>query len=65
LHSFPPTIWPRGTTVMFGGLQKTGRSRAWALGPKQTTAEIARTEQSSGEPRIILFLSPPSGGQHT
>jgi hypothetical protein len=35
-----------------------GCSRAWASEPKQTTAPIARAEQTSREQRIILFLSP-------
>jgi hypothetical protein len=64
LQSLPPTIAPRGTTLMPGGSQKTGRSRACAFDPKQTPAEIARAEQSSREPRIILFLSPLSGPKH-
>ena len=34
LQSLPPTILPRATTVMLGGSQKTGRSRAWAFKPK-------------------------------
>jgi hypothetical protein len=63
LQSFPPTIWPRGTTVMLGGLQKTGRSRAMAFEPKQTTAEIERTKKGSTEQRMFLLLSPPSGGR--
>jgi hypothetical protein len=40
LHSLPPTTAPRATTVMFGGLQKTGRSRACTFDPKQTDSEI-------------------------
>ena len=60
LQSLPATIWPRGTTVMLGGLQKTGRSRAWAFDAKQTTAEIAKAEHRRRERRIILFPSPLS-----
>jgi hypothetical protein len=44
LQSLPPTIVPRATTVMLGGLQKTGRSRAFASDPKPTTSEMARAK---------------------
>ena len=51
------TIAPRAITVTVGGSQKTGCSRAWASEPKQTTAPIARAEQTSRGQRILLFLS--------
>jgi hypothetical protein len=44
LQSLPPTIAPRATTVMLGGLQKTGCSRAFASAPKPTTSEMARAK---------------------
>jgi hypothetical protein len=65
LQSFPPTIAPRGTTEMPGGLQKIGRTPASALEPKQRTAAVARAAPSSREPRIVLVISLPSGRQST
>jgi hypothetical protein len=54
LHSLPPTIAPRATTVMFGGLQKTGRSRACTFDSKQTNSEIASAKQENREQRMIV-----------
>jgi hypothetical protein len=53
LQSLPPTIVPRATTVMLGGLQKTGRSRAFALEPKQTPSVSARSSDSRSEQGIL------------
>jgi hypothetical protein len=61
LQSFPPTIAPRGTTEMPGGLQKIGRTAASALEPKQRTAPVARAAPNCREPRIVLVISLPLG----
>jgi hypothetical protein len=63
MHSFPPTIAPRATTVTVGGSQKTGRSRAWASKPKQTTAPIARAERTRKGQRILPFRSNTGGSE--
>jgi hypothetical protein len=57
LQSLPPTIVPRATTVMLGGLQNTGRSRAFAPDPKQTPSAITTSNDSRSEQRMgVLFL---------
>ena len=63
LQSLPPTIVPRATTVMLGGLQNTGRSRAFAPDPKQTPSAITTSNDSRSEQRILFcsYSSPPSG----
>ena len=53
LQSLPPTIAPRATTVMLGGLQKTGRSRALASDPQQTADATARSKDSRSGQRMF------------
>jgi hypothetical protein len=58
LQSLPPTIAPRATTVMLGGLQKTGRSRAFACAAKKTAAAMPMSNESGRGRRMRSFLTP-------